>query len=325
MTRNECDVLVTSQDHDRIMAHLFPGDDDEHGAILRAGVVRADSSLRLLIQHIQPARFGTEYVAGRYGYRALTPTFIHHEILRCRDSGLAYLAVHNHGSDREVKFSNIDLESHQRGYPALLDISRGLPVGALVYGHRSVAADIWLQDGARLSLGSYRVIGTEITRLYSEPRSEHGSEAAHDRQVRMFGAIGQHILAASKVAVIGLGGVGSIVAEYLARLGVGTLVLVDSRSNREQQPLPCGWRNTNRRRNGPVEDPNRCPPFARDCSRRYVTDRRSRRLPSLRRSTPAGFRLYLLGRRLHAGPACCQRPRPPVSYSHDPDWCKDTT
>lgn len=227
MTRNKCDVLVTSRDHDRIMTHLFPGDGDEHGAILRAGVVRADSSLRLLIQHVQPARFGTDYVAGRYGYRALTPTFIHDEILRCRDSGLAYLAVHNHGSDRAVEFSNIDLESHQRGYPALLDISRGLPVGALVYGHRSVAADIWLRDGTRLSLGSYRVIGTEITRLYSEPRSEHGSDAAHDRQVRMFGALGQHILAASKVAVIGLGGVGSIVAEYLARLGVGTLVLVD--------------------------------------------------------------------------------------------------
>ena len=72
-----CEVLITSGDHQRIMEHLFPGDQDEHGAILRAGIVRNGSSLRLLVQHVHPAEFGTDYVAGRYGYRALTPTFIH--------------------------------------------------------------------------------------------------------------------------------------------------------------------------------------------------------------------------------------------------------
>ena len=227
MTRATCDILVTSRDHDRIMKHLFPGDGDEHGAILRAGTVRNGSSLRLLVQHVQPAEFGTDYVPGQYGHRALTPTFIHREILRCRDSRLAYLAIHNHGSDRRVTFSKIDLESHERGYPALVDIGRGVPVGALVYGRRSVAADIWLADGTRRSLGTYRVIGREITRLYSQPPRHRGSNAEHERQVRMFGASGQRILEASRVAIIGLGGVGSLVTEYLARLGVGNLVLID--------------------------------------------------------------------------------------------------
>ena len=227
MNCGNCDILVTAGLHQRIMEHLFPGDLDEHGAILRAGIVRNGSSLRLLVQHVQPAEVGTDYVAGRYGYLALTPTFIHREILRCRDSGLAYLAVHNHGSDRHVEFSRIDLESHERGYPALLDISRGVPVGALVYGQRSVAADVWLPDGSRRTLGSYRVVGHEITRLYSQPCRERESDTEHDRQVRMFGAAGQQILQASKVAVIGLGGVGSLVAEHLARLGVGNLVLID--------------------------------------------------------------------------------------------------
>ena len=227
MTRAQCDILVTSRDHDRIMEHLFPGDGDEHGAILRAGVVRSGPSMRLLVQHVQPAEFGSDYVPGQYGHRALTPAFIHREIRRCRDSRLAYLAVHNHGSDRRVNFSRIDIESHERGYPALMDIGRGVPVGALVYGRRSVAADIWLPDGTRRSLGTYRVIGREVTRLYSQPRRERGSHPEHERQVRMFGASGQRILEASKVAVIGLGGVGSLVTEYLARLGVGNLVLID--------------------------------------------------------------------------------------------------
>ena len=228
MTVGNCDIVVTSGTHQRIMEHLFPGDQDEHGAILRAGIVRNGPSLRLLIQDVRPAEFGTDYVVGRYGYRALTPTFIHREILQCRDAGLAYLAVHNHHrSDQHVGFSKIDLESHERGYPALLDIGRGVPVGALVYGQHSVDADIWLPDGSRQALGSYRVIGQDITRLYSQPCREGETDTEHDRQVRMFGAAGQHILQESKVAVVGLGGVGSLVSEYLARLGVGNLVLID--------------------------------------------------------------------------------------------------
>ena len=239
MSGSNCDILVTAGLHQQIIDHLFPGDLDEHGAILRAGIVRNGSSLRLLVQHVQPAKFSTDYVAGRYGYRALAPTFIHREILQCRDSGLAYLAIHNHGSDRHVDFSRVDLESHERGYPALLDIGRGVPVGALVYGQRSVAADIWLPDGSRRTLGSYRVIGRDFTRLYSQPCLEHQSEAEHDRQVRMFGVAGQHILRVSKVAVVGLGGVGSLVAEYLARLGVGNLVLVDP--TRLRAPISRVW------------------------------------------------------------------------------------
>lgn len=227
MTPSTADVLVTARHHEQLMAHLFPGDNDEHGAILRAGIVRSDSGLRLLIQNVEPARFGTDYVAGKYGYRALTPTFIHREITRCRDSGLAYLAVHNHQTDRHVDFSRIDLESHERGYPALLDIGAGIPVGALVYGHRSVAADIWMPDGTRRSLGTYRVIGPSVRRFTSRPRHAGAMDTTRDRQIRMFGSSGQRVLRSSKVAVVGLGGVGSLVVEYLARLGVATLLLVD--------------------------------------------------------------------------------------------------
>ena len=227
MNDKKCDILVPAGLHQQIMEHLFPGDRDEHGAILRAGVVRSGASLRLLVQHAQPAQFGTDYVPGQYGYRALAPTFIHREILRCRDSGLAYLAIHNHDRDRHVDFSLIDIESHERGYPALLDIGRGVPVGALVYGKRSVAADIWMPDGSRRTLGSYRVVGHGITRFNSRSVEERDSDAAHDRQVRMFGVAGQHILRASKIAVVGLGGIGSLIAEWLARLGVGNLILID--------------------------------------------------------------------------------------------------
>jgi hypothetical protein len=48
-----------------------------------------------------------------------------------------------------------------------------------------------------------------------------------DRSIRVFGREGQKLLANLHVAVIGNGGVGSIVAEQLARMGIGTLSLWD--------------------------------------------------------------------------------------------------
>ena len=226
-TEHTCDVVITPEDHDRVMAHLFPGDHDEYGALLRAGIVSCGSRLRLLVNNVEPARVGTDYVPGKFGYRALDPTFIHRQIVRCRDQRMAYLAVHNHGSDRTVRFSKVDLDSHERGYPALLDIGKGVPVGALVFGRRAVAADIWLPDGTRRALGSYSIVGRTIKRLYASPQKAAKAGVCFDRQVRVFGHFGQGVLGASKVAVVGLGGVGSLVAEYLARLGVGHLVLID--------------------------------------------------------------------------------------------------
>ena len=53
----------------------------------------------------------------------------------------------------------------------------------------------------------------------------------YDRQIMIFGKAGQEKLKASKVAVVGVGGLGSPVAYYLAAAGIGTILLVD-----EQKP-----------------------------------------------------------------------------------------
>ena len=50
----------------------------------------------------------------------------------------------------------------------------------------------------------------------------------YDRSIRFFGKEGQDRLAAAKVAVVGIGGLGTHVVQQLALLGVGQLVLIDS-------------------------------------------------------------------------------------------------
>jgi len=224
-----CQIRIASSDYERLHQHLFPGDHDEHGAVLLAGQSQIAGREVFSVREVHLAEEGTDYVEGKIGYRALNPTFIHKIITRARDERLAYLAVHNHGTDLSVGFSRIDIESHERGYPALLQISRGMPVGALVFGHRSVASDVWLKDKTRLELDEMIVVGKTIQRLTShlDREAEEGGEV-YERQVRMFGREGQKRLAKARVAILGLGGVGSLVAEYLARLGVGHFILVDA-------------------------------------------------------------------------------------------------
>lgn len=225
---NKCTLRISRDHFNILMGHLFPGDGDEHGVVLLAGTSTNKGRMTLHVREVHIAKEGTDYVEGKIGYRALSPQFIHKMITRARDEKLAYLAVHNHGSDRSVGFSRIDLDSHERGYPALLQISRGVPVGALVLGHRSMEADVWLSNGTRLSLEHAIVVGKTIQVLTPEPRrSLNATSNMFDRQIKMFGREGQQELSRSRVAILGLGGIGSLVAEYLARLGIGHFFLVD--------------------------------------------------------------------------------------------------
>lgn len=207
--------------------HLFQ-DEDEHGAVVLAGVASGPSGPRLIARELLKARDGVDYVPGVHGYRRLSPEFVREAIVRARDENLAYLAVHNHGGATTVDFSEDDRSSHARGYPALLDITRGGPVGALVVAQEAVAGDLWLGHDRILPLAETRIIGSSIRRLHPRPTDRREAVGAmYDRQTRIFGDAGQSQLADARVGVLGVGGGGMLLVEYLARLGVGELIVVD--------------------------------------------------------------------------------------------------
>jgi hypothetical protein len=215
--------------YDKLHGHLYPGDHDEHGAVLACGMAHtSDGRIRLLARALHLAQDGVDYVPGKRGYRMLRAEFIRKRIIECRDEKLVYLAIHNHGGTDHVEFSGADLRSHERGYPALLDIARGMPVGALVFAGCAVAGDIWLPDGNRVELDDACIIGRRLRKIALKPlRHSKASDIDFDRQVRLFGDAGQAILAGATVAIIGVGGVGSLLAQYLAHLGVRNFILID--------------------------------------------------------------------------------------------------
>src|SRR5262249_9216596 len=145
----------------RLFDHLFPGDHDEHGAVIAAGIATSARGTRLLARELFLARDRTDYVPGSRGYRALTPRFVAEVSDYCATQTLCYLAVHCHGGTDSVEFSPDDLASHQRGYPALVDILKGGPVGGLVFARNAVAGDLWTPH-ARFPLAHMTVIGPRI-------------------------------------------------------------------------------------------------------------------------------------------------------------------
>jgi tRNA A37 threonylcarbamoyladenosine dehydratase len=208
-------------------SHLFPGDGDEHGAVIAVGVSETARGTRLLAREVFLASDGVDYVPGSRGYRALTAQFVAERSGYCGEENLGYLAVHCHGGLDHVEFSSDDCASHERGYPALLDITKGGPVGALVFARNAVAGDIWTDSG-RHPLDYATVVGRRVRRLYPKPQPRgRGGNQSFDRQTRLFGDAGQIILGGLKIGIIGLGGGGSLLNEWLARLGVGHIVAVD--------------------------------------------------------------------------------------------------
>jgi hypothetical protein len=237
-----CSLVIAGQMWDRLHAHLFPGDGDEHGAVIIAGMAQTSKGIRLLARELFLAEDGIDYVAGKRGYRMLRGDFITPKILACRDEELCYLAIHNHGGTTRVDFSDVDLASHERGYPTLLQITRGQPVGGLVLARDAVAGDVWLASGHRLRIHETRILGPSIKCLYSRPPLHHTSiDDQYDRQARLFGEVGQYLLSQLKVGVIGAGGVGSLIIQLLVHLGVGHIIVVDpDRIDQTNRPRTVG-------------------------------------------------------------------------------------
>ena len=167
--------LTIPRDCMRLQRHLFPAISDEHGAVIKQESVSPTrpsgwSRDELLFQ----GRRGLRCQLKR-GFRM----FIQSKILRARDQ-LAYLAIHNHGGTDSVGFSGPDMASHERGYPALLDIARGMPVGALVLSRSAVAGDLWFPGCDRASREPDRCCRAPTTTIVSDA----GNEGCLDRNIR---------------------------------------------------------------------------------------------------------------------------------------------
>lgn len=146
-----------------------------------------------------------------------------------RKAGLAFM--HNHFSEGWQDLSDLDViaERDRISAPAR---ATGLPLVGLTLGTDGAwSARFWIWNGQRFErnwCAKVRVVGKRLRIFYNEELMPPPQRREILRRtVDTWGESRQRDIARMRVGVVGAGSVGCMVAESLARMGVGNMVLID--------------------------------------------------------------------------------------------------
>ncbi len=199
----------------------------EAAALLLAGWAGAGDQTRLLVREhfVVPAQ---AYQAQERLRAVIHPSFIMPLLKRARNESLTLILTHTHPFAGDAHFSSVDDEGERVLMPALFSRTGDCPHGALVITSKDCSARIWTKRNAEPQhLSPVMEVGRHL-RIHDRKRDSSPTiPKQFDRSVRAFGAEGQATLASLSIGIIGLGGIGSVVAEQLAHLGVRKLLLLD--------------------------------------------------------------------------------------------------
>jgi molybdopterin-synthase adenylyltransferase len=179
-----------------------------------------ECSGRLIVREVRcPGE--ADYIERSSVSAQLSPEFIFEAVSRARLTQASLVFIHTHPGDPNVPvFSPID-DAGERRLQAF--INRRLPAGdhgSIVVSPGGVSARVLGSTRSATVVSAGRKFHVE-NGPFSKPANQF------DRQVRAFGAEGQAAIAAAKVAVVGVGGTGSLTIQQLAHLGIRNFLLID--------------------------------------------------------------------------------------------------
>ncbi len=204
----------------------------ETGCILLVGRNDHASRPALLVHDVLPPAEG-ELTEQETDGLVFSSRYLRRALLQAREKGLAgFLTVHTHPfSDDQVRFSPYDDLNDPALMANLYDLQPDGAFGSLVLGRRSAAARTWRADGGGFDrLRELVIIGEQIETFpldgSARPNPPEAPEI-FDRSLAITGGGALAQLSRMRVGVVGASGVGSLVAELLARAGAGEIVLID--------------------------------------------------------------------------------------------------
>ena len=232
MKRNEAKemkpffICISRRDRQQVRASLFTDDGNENAGALLCGMSDGDHEYRLLVRKFCPVP-AELYIARNEYHLEVSPHFYNSIIDDCIRERLSPVIIHSHPRHKDACYSPSDDSGEAKLLPVLESLLPKTTPASLVLTPHSLT-------GRRLVRGKFTPItGLKVFGLSSEIALFRGSEefkitGIFDRQVRAFGAEGQRLIQSLKVGVVGVGGIGSLVVEQLARAGIANLALVDN-------------------------------------------------------------------------------------------------
>lgn len=215
--------------------HLL-SDDFEHLAFILAERTHSKDGLSILGRELILVPDTDLDPASRDGLALKLDPFLQ-VMNRANRAKCILVEAHSHPfSEDHVEFSGVDLAGQQEMVFHLRDILPGTPYVALVLGQKSVKGLCWTPNEGRPSLlNEIRIVGATINQYLVRQDSQgktrssldSTSNSSHHRQILALGPEGQQRIQGVRVGIVGLGGIGSIVAQQLGHLGVTAFVLVD--------------------------------------------------------------------------------------------------
>jgi molybdopterin/thiamine biosynthesis adenylyltransferase len=225
-------VIVPESLYSEALQHLLPESGDEGLIFFLAGKSMGESWLTLTVRDLL---IPSEEDFDNRGYHGieLTDDAKVRFILKARSEGLCLIEAHSHPFVRSsVTFSTYDWENAREFVPYIHLKLKERPYAALVFGQQSVDGFVWCPGYLEPDpLDELLIVGPRMNKLYPTSSSSKSDSRLDlerfDRQLKAFGREGQTTLEGLRIGIVGAGGVGSLVGQQLAYLGVKTFTLVD--------------------------------------------------------------------------------------------------
>lgn len=224
-------IRITEADYASLRQTLLRDAPEESAAFLLAGRVRAGDTETILVRRIVPIP-REEYRFKGPLHLDISPRAINGLIALCEANGLGAVLCHSHpGHGPRLDYSPTDDHGERRIAAALQQAVPGCPVGSILISEDGIRARRW-DKGRATPVDEVVIIGNAIRRLDVRGGATGVAVDAEvfSRQVLAFGEEGQAAIARTKVAIVGVGGTGSPLAEMLVRMGVQDLLLIDEDS-----------------------------------------------------------------------------------------------
>jgi molybdopterin/thiamine biosynthesis adenylyltransferase len=216
------ELVLSADDGAAIRAELIGGDTEECAILYASQTVRPDGVVRLLVRDVQ-FPLSADYTRRGPLEAELNPEFVARVTKRARREACALVFVHSHPGIEVPRFSLVDSTGEEHLAAFLARRHPELKHAALVISAGGVRArSLGGGEGIRVvSIGATREV------LFDPLLPTRSISGKFDRQIRAFGSAGQEALQPLRIAIVGLGGTGSLIAQQLVHLGIRDFILVD--------------------------------------------------------------------------------------------------